>query len=275
MANLKLSHVPFERIEVGTISNPRSTFERIEELAEDIERRGLQDPLLVLAKKTPGGKVVLDEKGERIYVRFLLVDGERRWRAMRLIRERDPKAFEEVPVASFVGNEDDAAFHQLAVEWQKESLPDYDRLQAFATLSRKEYSNAQIGERLGLTANRVGQILAVLKCEREVLDALKARKVSLSWCSAVAKKSPEEQRTMVASYCAGRDAGETKRKAARRAEKAVGVARIPRQDVKAIVSMIGLSEDPFLKGVRCAFERTLGVDNGLEKLVMDKIGGTR
>ena len=117
----KTSRVEFSRIEVGVLGNVRFKLRKIPELVEDIRQRGLLENLVVWHKRAKREPFKLPD-GREVWDRYILIAGHRRHEAIRIIREEDPSAFDNVPVTLFEGNEIDARYAMLAENLGRDDL---------------------------------------------------------------------------------------------------------------------------------------------------------
>jgi ParB family chromosome partitioning protein len=123
-------------------AQPRKVFdqEKLEDLAESIRQVGLLQPLRV----RPG------EDGK-----YIIVNGERRWRACMLAD------VPEIPVVVRDSPADDLAFEMLVENLQREDLSDEEEAEAYRTLIDQRYSVRQIAARLGVSIGRISKKVRV------------------------------------------------------------------------------------------------------------------
>lgn len=102
----------------NNIKNIRTFFntDHMNELRESIQLEGLMQPLVVMP--------IEDENGNEV---FELVAGERRLRAIKMIREDDPDFFKEgVPCVTFEGTLDSAKYINAIENVERENIDDID-----------------------------------------------------------------------------------------------------------------------------------------------------
>lgn len=163
-----LGKVEFSRIELG--ENPRKDLGDIEALANSIQKEGLINPLLVEHRKASDGKM-----------RYILKAGFRRYAAIEFIRKGDKKAFAEVPVMLWKGNEDDARFLQIAENVQRKSLNPVELADALREMVNKGYADSEVADRVGLSTPWVQKLLKVREgCTPAVLKALAKGEISVA-----------------------------------------------------------------------------------------------
>lgn len=136
----------FSDITVRPEDNARHVYRGIEELAADIEKAGLLQPLVVYERK---------QKNTRAYI---LRAGFRRHRAIELIRKRVRGFMAEVPVIVRHGNEMDALGDNLRENIQRESLTPGEIAQGIARMATG-LKVPEIAESLGLSKTYVGNLL--------------------------------------------------------------------------------------------------------------------
>jgi ParB family chromosome partitioning protein len=167
---------PIERIQHAQ-GQPRQYFdaERLEELAASIREQGLVQPLVV----RPGREGM-----------FILVAGERRWRAAQ------QAGLHEVPVV--IRNVSDVeAFEMALVEnLQREDLNPVEEAESYRRLVEEHgYTQEQLADRLGRDRSTVANSLRLLKLPEPVQQALIAGAVSPGHARALlALDKPTQQR---------------------------------------------------------------------------------
>ncbi|MDD2794391.1 ParB/RepB/Spo0J family partition protein [Acidocella sp.] len=131
--------------------NPRKTFDddKIEELAASIAKSGLLQNLVARPAFAPG--------------QFEIIDGERRWRAIKLLIERNGHA-DLIPVKII---ETDAATHQmlsLLANLQRENVPpleEADGIAALHAMDPQTWTTAEIAASIGRSQRYVQHRLAI------------------------------------------------------------------------------------------------------------------
>lgn len=125
---------------------PRKTFdpEKLEELAESIRQVGLLQPLRV--RPSEGGK-------------YVIVNGERRWRACMLAD------VPEIPVVVRDSPADQLAFEMLVENLQRDNLSDEEEAQAYQLLIGQGYGVNEIARRLGVDKGRISRKVRVYEHE--------------------------------------------------------------------------------------------------------------
>ncbi len=126
---------------------PRKVFDeaKLEELAESLKQVGILQPLRVRPAAEEG--------------RFIIVNGERRWRAAGLAD------IPEIPVVVRDSAADERAFEMLVENLQREDLSDDDEARAYQGLIGQGYSQAAIAGRLGVSESRISRNLRLYSRE--------------------------------------------------------------------------------------------------------------
>jgi ParB/RepB/Spo0J family partition protein len=122
---------------------PRKDFspERLQELADNIKAQGILLPLRV----RPNG----DEDG------YIIVSGERRWRAAGLADVN------ELPVLVVDSPADDRAFEMLTENLIRQDLSIQEEAAGYRRLIEQRYTESKIAERLGVSVSRISRALAI------------------------------------------------------------------------------------------------------------------
>ena len=150
----------------------------LQELADSIKATGVLQPITVRA--VPGG-------------RYQLIAGERRW----LASQKAGKA--TVPaIVRQVSNEQ--AMEMTIIEnLQREDLSPIEQAEAFRVLSEEfKLTQAQIGERVGLSRESVANYMRLLRLPRPVLELLAQKKINFAEAKELLKLQNEDQITKAA-----------------------------------------------------------------------------
>lgn len=214
------SRIAFDRIELGP--NVRQRYHGIAELAQDIATRGLLNNLVVRVRKLSGDRPHVLPNGERVFVRYFLAAGFRRYHAIAKLREDRPHAFDEINVALFKGSEEDALAAQLAENLAREDLSPTEIMAGVRALAEKGLTQAAIAEKLAKTQGWVSRILKVQEnCVEEVHDALAKGSLSMEAAYALAALDQPKQIEALAKHSSEMSAG-GKGAARKAAHKAAG-----------------------------------------------------
>jgi ParB family chromosome partitioning protein len=153
----------------------------LEELSESIKTNGVVQPIMV----RPG-----DEDG-----RYILVLGERRLLASKKAGKTTiPSLVRRVSLQQ-------AAEMTIIENLQREDLSALEQAEAFRVLS-KEFSltQAQIGERVGLSRESVANYMRLLKLPREVMQLLAEKRITFGEAKELLKLENDDQITQGALY---------------------------------------------------------------------------
>lgn len=159
---------------------PRKDFdgESLAELAESIRRNGVLQPILVRRAAKDSSK-------------YVIIAGERRWRAARLAE------LNEIPAV--ISDADDARSAELALieNLQREDLNPVEEAEGFRALGEVYgLKQDEIAERVGRSRPAVTNALRLLTLDREVLDMLAGGALSSGHARALVPLSPAEQVTL-------------------------------------------------------------------------------
>jgi len=188
-------------------NQPRNTFydETLQELADSIKQDGVIQPIEVTQVRTG---------------QYMIVHGERRWRAAQLA------GLDTIPAVVRRRSYDEVTrfVRQLVENIQREDLNDVDRAYGMMRLrdlmqeeldaqineegiSGKPHSRtiswAKVSERLGFTRQRASQIIQLLDLPDEVKEAVRQGTVSERDTRALKGLKPSQQRALVRALEAG------------------------------------------------------------------------
>jgi len=159
-------------------NQPRKIFEEtaLGELADSIRTHGVLQPISV-------------RRGEN--GRYIIVAGERRWRAARIC------GISNIPAIILDVNEGAAAELALIENLQREDLNPVEEAEGFKTLMENySLTQAEISERVGKSRSAVANSLRLLSLDSEVLDLLSAGEITPGHARALVPLSPAEQVTL-------------------------------------------------------------------------------
>jgi ParB family chromosome partitioning protein len=157
-------------------AQPRKFFPReaLEELALSIQEQGLIEPLVVVPR------------GER----FMLVAGERRWRACQMV------GLETVPVRVIEADDRQVAEMALVENLQRQDLTPLEEARAFKEMLDKGYTREELARKLGFKqAWRIDERLSLLNLASKFQEALAQGFISSSqacWMSKLADHNYQE-----------------------------------------------------------------------------------
>ncbi|MEO8130440.1 MAG: ParB/RepB/Spo0J family partition protein [Bryobacteraceae bacterium] len=162
---------------------PRSVFQpdRLAELAQSIRSNGVIQPLVV----------------QRQGARYILVAGERRWRASRMAE------LQEVPVVVQEYADDRVLEIALIENIQREDLNPIEVAQALERLGRDlKLSHEQIGQRTGKDRATVTNLLRLLRLPQPIQLLVAEHRLSMGHARAIVGLPNEESQTQLAEKAA-------------------------------------------------------------------------
>lgn len=152
--------------------NPRRFFDpdALQELADSIQQHGLLEPVVVRRNPNPTGP------------RFLLIAGERRWRAAQLA------GVPEIPVRS-LGDVDDAQALRLALveNLHRRDLNPIEEAEGFAALQALGVKQQEIAAAIGREQPTISNRLRLLKLPDAVQERIRTGELSPSHGIALAR----------------------------------------------------------------------------------------
>lgn len=181
--NIPFSHLRLSQSNVRRIQDGQS----IEELAEDIARRGLLQSLSV--------RPITDEAGTDTGL-FEVPAGGRRFRALeRLVKQKHMA--KDAPVPCIVRTDGLAEEDSLAENVQRLNLHPLDQFHAFKTLADKGLSEEDIAARFFVPVNVVKQRLKLALVAPAILDAYEVGAIALEIVMAFTVNPDTERQTAV------------------------------------------------------------------------------
>lgn len=205
----ELSDVRFAEIPIDSITvNPRQPRKEIDtasfqELVSNIQNQGLLQPILV-------------RTGANSSAPYVLVAGERRWRAFHDLVLRGDSNFAHIPamiVSKHVDNEDAVLLAQALTEnLVRSNLSPADCAAAVAELRHLTgWTLEQLATELGMSLRRA-QDLVVIAARPEIHRALKSGKIKVEQAAVIARlKSDEAAVSDLVDRCRGVDLKTTRR----------------------------------------------------------------
>jgi len=159
-SDVSQSAIPLSQIEPNPFQ-PRIDFngEQIEELAKSIKEQGLLQPIVV--------RKISDQK-------YQIVSGERRFRALKLLNEKDVSAIVRDDI-------DDKQMLELALveNIQRENLNEIETALSYKKLIEFcDYSHQELSDRLGKSRALITNTLRLLKLPQDVQAMLRDKQIS-------------------------------------------------------------------------------------------------
>ena len=164
--------IPIERI-FRDENQPRKEFdkEKIEELAQSINKNGLIQPLIVTKKDSEN---------------YTLVAGERRWRASQIANLK-------ILPALLLPTDLDKDEISLIENIQRENLKVTEEAQAYQRLIEKNsYTHDQLSRIVGKSRSHITNLLRILNLHEYFSDLLNKGIISMGHARALVGKTPEE-----------------------------------------------------------------------------------
>ena len=164
--------IPIERI-FRDENQPRKEFdkEKIEELAQSINKNGLIQPLIVTKKNNEN---------------YTLVAGERRWRASQIANLKTLPAL-------LLPTDLDKDEISLIENIQRENLKVTEEAQAYQRLIEKNnYTHDQLSKIVGKSRSHITNLLRILNLHAYFSDLLNKGIISMGHARALVGKTPEE-----------------------------------------------------------------------------------
>lgn len=147
-------------------SQPRKNFENIQELRHSILKEGLLEPLKVMKKNN----------------KYVLVDGERRYRALTKLNEKD-EFYDKVDCIIIKTKE--VFITQLATDLHKNKLNPFEEAQAFKKLLNGGWEIVDLKTRLGIKRCQITDRIKLLGLRDETKELIKNGDVGHSIISGI------------------------------------------------------------------------------------------
>ncbi len=208
---------------------PRSVFqpERLAELAQSIRVNGIIQPLVV----------------QRNGTRYILVAGERRWRASRMAE------LDEVPVVIQEYATDRILEIALIENIQREDLNPIEVAQALDRLGQSlKLSHEQIGQRTGKDRTTVTNLLRLLRLPQPVQLLVAEQRLTMGHARAIVGLPSEEMQTQLAEKAAAQ--GMSVRQVERHVQQMLTKRETPEP--------VAIPNDPNVKAANRELESALG-----------------
>ena len=177
--------IPIERI-FRDENQPRKEFdkEKIEELAQSINKNGLIQPLIVIKKDSEN---------------YTLVAGERRWRASQIANLK-------ILPALLLPTDLDKDEISLIENIQRENLKVTEEARAYQRLIEKNnYTHEQLSKIVGKSRSHITNLLRILNLHEYFSDLLNKGTISMGHARALVGKSPQElNEKLLAQISAGK-----------------------------------------------------------------------
>lgn len=177
--------IPIEQLAPNP-QQPRRHFDpaKLDELARSIEAQGVIQPILVTPTESEPGAPR----------RYMIVAGERRWRAAQ------KAGLQEVPVVVREVDENDRLELALIENIQRADLNPIEEAKAYFDLARlRSYTQEELAKRVGKDRSTIANALRLLKLPRRVQSMVIEGKLSMGHARALLGLATEESMTALAS----------------------------------------------------------------------------
>lgn len=180
-----IKNIQLSQIDVMDDFNARVDFGDLEELANQIHENGLLEPISVIPYEKDGEE------------RYLLVNGERRYRSMKVLEERG-EGLEDVPARMISVEDDDpkaataAMFIQQYVRNASKPFTDYETALLFKKLHDSGKKNSEIAKELGKNPGVVTYYLNIFDWDPRVQDMIKNGEIGIMNCHRVFKANRQK-----------------------------------------------------------------------------------
>ena len=170
--NKGLLLIPIEKI-FRDENQPRKIFdkEKIDELSQSIKKNGLIQPLIVIKKDIDN---------------YLLVAGERRWRAAQ---STDIKVLPALLLPDDLDKDEISLIENI----QREDLKVSEEAKAYQRLIEKNnYTHETLSNIVGKSRSHITNLLRILELDKFFLDLLNKGKISMGHARALVGKTPND-----------------------------------------------------------------------------------
>lgn len=135
----------------------RRNFSNLDELKESIKQHTLIEPIIVIP--------AADNK-------YIIIDGERRYRACKLLAEENNIDFSNYTVPAICKSKDIDSFAGLITNMIRENYSPLEIAYVLRALkdSRPNYTDKEVGVYIGRSRNLVSEYLSLLKLPQEIID---------------------------------------------------------------------------------------------------------
>jgi len=185
----KIEMIPIARINV---LNPRARNKRVHrEIVSNIEAIGLKRPITVSRRSGTGS------------IRYDLVCGEGRLEAFRMLGET------EIPAIVIEASEAQCFVMSLVENIARRQHRPIDLMHEIGNLHQRGYSDADIAQKIGVTASWVNMIVVLINNgEERLLSAVETGLIPISFAIDIARADHSEvQNVLMDAYAAGKIKG--------------------------------------------------------------------
>ena len=220
---MEIKQIPLSLVTPSPM-NPRKTFDEdeLQELADNIERQGLLQPITVRLIKDTSKFAVMDGKAD-FFPKYEIICGERRFRAFSKLSDKwsdmdvvAPKGesfnrFSEISAIVREMNDEEAFEAMITENLQRRDVDPIEEAFAFGQLIGRGKTAEEIAVRFGKSIRFVQDRVKLNNLIPELTLAVKEDKMSISAAMIIAKLSEEDQKKYHSSY--SKNSGYTKQTA--------------------------------------------------------------
>lgn len=193
--------------------NPRKTFDEsaIEELAKNIEKQGLLQPITVRLK-SKGYEEIDEDTAEVVIIepQYEIVCGERRFRAYKKIGSRH-NGYNEIPCIIRDMSDDEAFEAMITENLQRQDVDPVEEALAFSLLAENGKSVDDIAAKFGKSNRFVLDRIKLNALIPELKELIKSDDLPLSGAMILSKLSEKDQKGYYKNYHKGSSVNEIKR----------------------------------------------------------------
>jgi len=217
-----------KRIQVLEGFNARNKFNGIKELADKIREQGVLTPLWVRRDRANEDQP------------FILIDGERRMRALQMLFEEDPELDLAIPVTVFDVDEEEAEDLMAQANLDREDFLTSEKIAIVQRYRKRGLSTKDISGRLGMSTGWVDQMLTLASASKTVKNALDQDKVTVEAALMIARKTKAADQQTALDKVLALSKGK-KSKTAKAAAQVTGTKKRPgkRQVVQVVKELAG------------------------------------
>ncbi len=183
----RLENLPIQSIKSNPMQ-PREEFDptSLNELAESIKAQGVLQPVLVTR----------DSEGV-----YILIAGERRWRASKIA------GLDEIPaiIINRKLSQQELLFIALVENLQRENLDPIEEAEAYQSLSHRfELTQEEISERVGKSRSAVANTIRLLRLPKPIISMLKEKKITAGHARVLLEEKDESRQLRLAKLASDR-----------------------------------------------------------------------
>lgn len=209
---MEIKKIPLSLV-IPSPMNPRKTFDEdeLQELADNIEKQGLLQPITVRPIADKRQFAVVDGNAD-FHPEYELICGERRFRAFSKLSDKwaemnavAPKgfsynSFSEIPAIVREMNDDEAFEAMITENLQRKDVDPMEEAFAFGQLIQKGKTAEEIAARFGKSIRFVQDRVKLNSLIPELMVAVKEDNMSISAAMIIAKLNEDNQRSYHSVY---------------------------------------------------------------------------